>query len=105
MSKISSWVTASRKKNFTTILIAQNLTELPTTIKRNVNYFVLFKTTVLVFYPIYLGYLVTSKDKMMKISEYATEKPKNFLIIDTKTFNRNEVFRHNFNEFLNPNDF
>ncbi len=41
----------------------------------------------------------------MKIYEYATEKPKNFLIIDTLTFYRNEVFRHNFNEFLNPNDF
>ncbi len=62
--------------------MAQNLTEVPTTIKRNINYFVLFKTTdttLLSF--IVRTFRLASKEKMMKIYEYATEKPKNFLYI------------------------
>ncbi len=86
--------------------MAQNLSEIPPTIKRNINYFVLFKTTdnTLLSY-IFRTFALTTKEKMMKIYKYATEKPKNFLIIDTLTSNPNEIFRHNFNEFLNPNDF
>ncbi len=86
--------------------MAQNLSEIPPTIKRNINYFVLFKTTdnTLLSY-IFRTFGLAPKEKTMKIYKYATEKPENFLIIGTLTNNPNEVFRHNFNEFLNLNHF
>lgn len=107
MIKIKEYVISSRKKHFTTIFMAQNLSEINTTIRRNVNYFVVFKMNddYLIKHLIKTYGFAVKKDTVIKMYEYATKKPKDFLLIDTTTSDINKIFRHNFLEFLQVKDF
>jgi energy-coupling factor transporter ATP-binding protein EcfA2 len=107
MNKIKEWIISSRKKHFTCIFMAQNLSDIPTQIRRNINYFVIFKMNdnFLINYILKTYGFQIPKKVILNMYNYATQKPKNFLLIDTNASDINKKCRHNFLEFLKVKDF
>ncbi len=106
MEKLNKYLIAGRKKKLTIIMNAQNMTEVPTVCRRNINYFVIFKMNddYLIKYVLRTYGFSAKKEQILNMYKYATEKPMNFLLIDT-TAEPMKIFRHNFLQYLNPNDF
>jgi hypothetical protein len=107
MRKIKEWIISSRKKHFTCIFMAQNLAEIPTQIRRNINYFAVFKMNddFLIKYVLKNYAFGVPKNAIIKMYEFSTEKPKNFFFIDTLTNDPHWKFRHNLLQGLDPKDF
>ena len=107
MKKIERWVIASRKKNFTLILMSQNLSSVPSLIRRNIQYFVIFQMNDLFVIKFFLknyGFKLPIQT-IINIYEYSIKEFKSFFLIDTIAKNPITRYRKNFLEFLNPADF
>jgi GTPase SAR1 family protein len=107
MQKIKEWVNSCRKYHFTCILMAQNIVDVPSQIRRNANYFAIFRLNdvnsiqhVLRTYAFGL-----KKDNCINMYNYCTQQPKHFFFIDCLTTEPEKRFRHNLLEFLNPVDY
>ena len=98
LKQISHFFTAARKYGFSCIVMAQNYTNIPTTIRRNCSYFFLFKMTD--------GNTINNiirthnlsdvdKDALKKAYLDCIKTPLNFMLIDL-TANSPMPFRHNF---------
>jgi hypothetical protein len=103
MRKIESYLKSSRKFGFTVILMAQNYTAVPKNITRNISYFIMFKLNDNVSINcIIRNHNIYNVDKNFILECYrdATNKPKDFLLIDCNINSTKDKFlRHNFMEF------
>jgi hypothetical protein len=97
--KISEYLTSGRKYHFTVWLMAQNYKEIPKTIVRNINYFILFRLND--------NYTIDSiirahntgmvpKDRFKSMYIRATSIPRDFFLIDMKTTDPKLRYRSNF---------
>lgn len=103
MTKINQYLTAGRKYHFTVFLMAQNYKEVPKTVVRNVNYFILFKlndniTIDSIIRNHNIGLIPKDRFKAMYVR--ATSQPRNFFMIDLKTTDPKLRYRHNFLNFM-----
>ena len=83
--KIKEYLTAGRKKKYTVYLNAQNYVEVPKTITRNCNYFLVFKQNDnATINNILKNHNVDNIDKEVFKSMYAdaVEKPRSFFMVD-----------------------
>ena len=103
--KISEYLTAGRKYHFTVFLMAQNYKEVPKTIVRNVNYFILFKLNDNVTIDNIIrnhNVGLVPKERFKEMYVQATSEPRNFFMIDLKTTDPKLRYRHNFLNLLRP---
>lgn len=105
MKKINEYLTGGRKFGFTVWVMAQNYVQIPKTIIRNVNYFILFRlndnTTIdNIIRNHNIGNVSKERFKAMYIK--ATAEPRNFFLIDLKTTDPKLRYRHNFLNMLTP---
>ena len=101
MKKINEYLTAGRKSGFTCWLMAQNYVSVPKTITRNCQYFIMFRLNDNVsINNIIRNHNVDNIDKEQFKKHYvdATEKPRNFFMVDLKG-NGLTRLRHNFTGF------
>ena len=100
--KICKWVNSSRKFGFTNLLMSQNYTDVPTQIRRNINYFIIFKLNDIgtLKHILRMNAFGVDKDKILKAYQEAVSHPKNFFMIDCKTTNPIMHFRSCFLNFL-----
>lgn len=100
--KINKWVNSSRKFGFTNLLMAQNYTDVPTQIRRNINYFIIFKLNDIgtLKHILRTNAFGVDKDKIMRAYTEAVSQPKNFFMIDCKTTDPHMRFRSCFLNFL-----
>lgn len=108
MKKINEYLTAGRKSGFSCFVMAQNYTQIPKTVVRNINYFILFKLND----NITIDNIVRNhntmnipKESFKNMYTRATAEPRNFFLIDLKTTDPKLRYRHNFLNFLNPSTF
>jgi hypothetical protein len=85
--------------------MAQNYTQIPKTVVRNINYFILFKlndnfSIDNIIRNHNIGNVPKESFKNMYIR--ATSEPRNFFLIDLKTTDPKLRYRHNFLNFLTP---
>lgn len=103
MKKINEYLTAGRKYHFTCFLMAQNYKEVPKTIIRNVNYFILFKLNDNVTIDSIIrnhNVGLIPKDRFKAMYVRATNEPRNFFMIDLKTTEPRLRYRNNFLNFM-----
>jgi hypothetical protein len=105
MKKINEYLTGGRKFGFTCWVMAQNYTQIPKTVVRNINYFILFKlndnfSIDNIIRNHNIGNVPKESFKNMYIR--ATAEPRNFFLIDLKTTDPKLRYRHNFLNFLTP---
>ena len=100
--KICKWINSSRKFGFTCLLMAQNYTDVPTQIRRNINYFIIFKLNDIgtLKHILRIHSFGANKDKILKAYHDATNEKKQFFMIDAKTDNPKIRFRSCFLNFL-----
>ena len=100
-TKINEFLTAGRKKQFTCFCMAQNYVQVPKTITRNCNYFIVFKlndnSTI---HNIIRNHNIEniSKDEFKNMYIDATKEPLNFFMVDLKGLPESR-FRKNFSQF------
>jgi hypothetical protein len=97
--KIKEYLTAGRKKKYTVYLNAQNYTDLPKTITRNVHYFLIFKQNDnATINNMLKNHNVDGLDKedFKAMYQYAVAEKPNFMLVDIK----NGSIRKNFTEML-----
>ena len=99
MTKIKEYFVAGRKFGFTCFAMAQNYKEVPKTIVRNINYFIIFKLND----NISINNIIRNhnidgidKDAFKDMYLSATEKPLNFFMLDLKNPNKQYRYRQNF---------
>jgi len=105
MKKINEYLTGGRKLGFTCWVMAQNYVQIPKTIVRNVNYFILFRLNDNVTIDnIIRNHNISdvSKERFKAMYIKATDQPRNFFLIDLKTTDPKFRFRHNFLNFITP---
>ena len=103
MRKINDYLISGRKIGFTVWLMAQNYVEVNKTIVRNLNYIIMFKLNDNVSIDrIIKNHNISDVNPSIIKRAYieATNNPLDFFLIDFKTFQPNEKFRHNFLNFL-----
>lgn len=106
-TKIKQWMNSSRKYHFACVVMAQNITDVPTQVRRNVNYFAMLKlndnNTIKHILSTYA--FDVKRNTIIKMFSYSTKEPKHFFFIDCLTQDLSKRFRHNLLEFLDPNNF
>jgi len=107
MKKIEKWSCSARKYGFTCFFLAQNFTEIPLQIRRNIHIYMIFRlndnntlNNILRTHNV----SNVSKETVKKMYNYATETKPNFFTIDMNA-EPDKMFRKNFTEFLNPKAF
>ena len=103
MTKIHKYLTSARKFGITVWLMAQNYTSVNKIITRNIQYYLLFKLNDNVSIDrIIRNHNISDVETsaIKKAYHLCTEKPMNFFMIDLKTSNPIERFRHNFLDFI-----
>lgn len=103
MRKINDYLISGRKFGFTVWLMAQNYVEVNKTIVRNLNYIIMFKLNDNVSIDrIIKNHNISDINPSIIKQAYikSTNNPLDFFLIDFKTFQPNEKFRHNFLNFL-----
>lgn len=105
--KVCEYFMACRKKNVTIMYLAQHFYKIPIIVRQNSNYFVVLKlgnkkSLNLMLNEFCVG---VDKDQLFKMYEYATKDKFNFLLINTDENDPLKRHRHNFDEYLNPDDF
>ena len=103
MKKINEYLISSRKFGFSVWLMAQNYTSVPKVLVRNISYFILFKMSDNIsLNNIIRNHNISDVDSSIIKSacSLCTQTFGNFFMIDMKTGNLDERFRHNFLGFL-----
>ena len=103
MRKIKEYLVAGRKFNFTVFCMAQNYKEVPKTITRNINYFIIFRLNDNVsINNIIRNHNIDNIDKEEFKNAYvrATEQPMNFFLLDLKNPDKRLRYRQNFLNFI-----
>lgn len=96
-----------RKKSVSFIYLAQNYYVCPIVMRRNVNYVIILKLSgqkevAMILKEVGLG---LSKEQLLKIYDYCTKDKFNTLIIDCESNDKLKKYRHNFIEYINPDNF
>ena len=103
MKKINEYLIAGRKFGFSVWLMSQNYTSVPKVLVRNISYFILFKMSDNIsLNNIIRNHNISDVDSSIIKSACSlwTQTFGNFFMIDMKTGNLDERFRHNFLGFL-----
>ena len=103
MKKINEYLITGRKFGFSVWLMSQNYTSVPKVLVRNINYFILFKINDNIsLNNIIRNHNIADVDSSIIKSScnLCTQTFGNFFMIDMKTTNLDERFRHNFLGFL-----
>ena len=103
MRNIKEYLVAGRKFNFTVFCMAQNYKEVPKTITRNINYFIIFRLNDNISIKnIIRNHNIDNIDKEDFKNAYvnATDQPMNFFLLDLKNPNKNFRYRQNFLNFI-----
>jgi hypothetical protein len=103
MKKINKYLIAGRKFGFSVWLMAQDYVSVPKILVRNINYFVIFKINDNVrLNNIIRNHNIADVDSSIikTACNLCTKTFGNFFMIDMKTTNLDERFRHNFLGFL-----
>jgi len=103
MKKINEYLISSRKFGFSVWLMAQNYTSVPKVLVRNISYFILFKMSDNIsLNNIIRNHNISDVDSSIIKSacSLCTQTFGEFFMIDMKTGNLDERFRHNFLGFL-----
>jgi len=102
MKKINEYLTGGRKFGFSCYVMGQNYVQIPKTITRNCQYFIIFKlndnTSI---NNIVKNHNVdgTNKDVFKNMYVESTKEPRDFFLLDLKGKPETR-FRHNFLDFL-----
>jgi hypothetical protein len=96
-----------RKKNVTIMYLAQHYFKVPLIVRQNSNYFVILKagnkkSLNMMLCDFSVG---VDKDQLINMYEYATKDKFNFLLIACDENDPLKRYRHNFDDYLNPDDF
>ena len=95
-----------RKKNCSAIYITQSYYDVPTIIRKNVNYAVFLKLGgVKELKMILRDYSLDDIEQLRRMFEYATNDKFQVLIIDKESQDNQRKFRKNYLEYLNPAEF
>jgi len=101
MKKILDYLIAGRKSSFTVICQSQNYTSIPKTIVRNIHYFLLFRLND----NISINNIIRNhntdnvdKDTFKKLYLDATKEPLNFFLLDLKSRDPIDFYRHGISE-------
>ena len=104
MVKINEYLTSGRKLGFTVWLMAQSYTSVPKIIIRNCNYFIIFKLNDnnITINNIIRNHNIFNvpKELFKEIYIHATSEPRNFLLVDLKSNDRDKYLRNNFLNFI-----
>ena len=103
MKKIYKYLVSSRKFGFSVWLMSQDYTSVPKILVRNINYFILFKINDNIsLNNIIRNHNIADVDSSIIKSacSLCTQTFGEFFMIDMKTNNLDERFRHNFLHFL-----
>ena len=103
MKKINKYLVSSRKFGFSVWLMSQDYTSVPKLLVRNINYFILFKINDNIsLNNIIRNHNIADVDSSIIKSScnLCTHSFGNFFMIDMKTGDLDERFRHNFLGFL-----
>jgi len=103
MKKIAKYLIAGRKFGFSVWVMSQDYASVPKIIVRNINYFILFKINDNIsLNNIIRNHNVSNVEpSVIKAAcSLCTQTFGNFFMIDMKTTNLYEIFRHNFLGFL-----
>jgi len=103
MKKIHKYLISSRKFGFSVWLMSQDYTSVPKVLVRNINYFILFKINDNIsLNNIIRNHNVSNVEPSIIKSACSLSNKTfgNFFMIDMKTTNLDERFRHNFLGFL-----
>jgi hypothetical protein len=103
MKKINKYLVSSRKFGFSVWIMSQDYTSVPKLLVRNINYFILFKINDNIsLNNIIRNHNIADVDSSIIKSacNLCTQTFGNFFMIDMKTTNLDERFRHNFLSFL-----
>jgi len=105
-SPIINYFIRCRKKNCSAIYISQSYYDIPTIIRKNVNYAVfLHLGSIKEMKMIMRDYSLDDINQLKNMFEYATGEKFQVLIIDKESQDPLRKFRKNFSEYLNPSDF
>jgi hypothetical protein len=105
MVKINEYLTSGRKFGYTVWLMAQNYVEIPKTIIRNINYFIVyFLNDNITINNIIRNHNVDNidKDLFRKMYEKATDEKFTFFMVDLCNPDRKYRYRKNFLNLFNP---
>ena len=96
-----------RKKNVTIMYLCQHFYKCPILVRQNSNYFVILKAGNKKSLNLMLNEFTVGvdKDQLLKMYEHATKEKFNFLLINCDEGDPTKKYRHNFENFLNPEDF
>lgn len=100
--KIQKWANSSRKMGFTNLFLVQNYTDAPIQIRRNCQYFMIFRLNdVNTIKQILKNHNNNgdNKEAIMEAYFHATEKPKDFFTLDL-TPDSPARYRHNFTDII-----
>jgi len=102
LKQIQNWFIASRKYGFSSIALCQSFTEIPIALRRNIQYFMIFRLNDVNS----INQIIKThnnvgddKDAIKEMYFEATENPKNFFMLDLK--DPKYRYRHNFLDILN----
>jgi hypothetical protein len=107
MKKIHKYLISSRKFGFSVWLMSQDYTSVPKVLVRNINYFILFKINDNIsLNNIIRNHNIADVDSSIIKSacSLCTQNFGEFFMIDMKTGDMGERFRHNFLDFLDLNN-
>lgn len=96
-----------RKKNVTIMYLCQHFYKCPILVRQNSNYFVILKAGSKKSLNMMLNEFTVGvdKDQLLKMYEYSTKDKFNFLLINCDESDLKKKYRHNFDEFLDPDNF
>ncbi len=102
LTKIQKWFNSSRKYGFTCVAMVQNYTDCPIQMRRNTQYFIIFRLNDMnTIHQILKNHNNNGDDKEVVKRAYftATSEPKNFFMLDL-TPNSPARYRHNFCDII-----
>jgi hypothetical protein len=96
-----------RKKNVTIMYLCQHFYKCPILVRQNSNYFVILKAGNKKSLNLMLNEFTVGidKDQLLKMYEYATKDKFNFLMINCDESDPKKKYRHNFTDYLDPDEF
>jgi len=103
MKKINPYLISGRKYGFTVFLLSQEYVSIPKILTRNIQYFLLYKINdgisidrIIKNHNMY----GVDKDVFKKAYHLATKEPLNFMLLDLKSRETKDRYRHGFLNFL-----
>jgi hypothetical protein len=105
--QVTEYFIRCRKKNVTIMYLAQHFYKIPIIVRQNSNYFVILKAGNKKSLNLMLNEFAVGVDKeqLLKMYEKSTKDKFNFLLINCDESDPTKKYRHNFTDYLNPDDF